>query len=105
MKYSLRSLMILMGLLAGPVATGMIAAGAVIMSVAFLLDGLHAQPFQAVASSLIMLGIAAVIFLVARFTWREAWRIFTEIQNEPPSWGKPPPLPNSQAPATNPPKV
>ncbi len=105
MKYSLWSLMhFVIGAhaLAGAFFLGLLALGAVVLSVAFVLDGWREPPINAVVSSVTMLGIGIVIFLVARLGWRESWRSFAEIKKEPPSWGAPPPLPNSKAPAPHP---
>jgi hypothetical protein len=91
-----------MGLM--PFFIGILALAAVLLSVVFVLEGWQEHPVKAVVSSVTMLGIGIVILLVVRLAWREALRAFSEIKNEPPSWGNPPSLPTSKAPAPNPPK-
>ena len=107
MKYSLRIIdKFLLGasLIAGTAFLGLLSAGALVISVMLGLEELNSHPLKAIVSSATMLGIGVVILFVARFMWRETWKTFTaDTEMELPSWGAPPPLPNSSAPAPNPP--
>lgn len=75
-----------------------------IFMVADQLQDLSSHPFQSLLSIATAIGVASAVLFVLRFMAREAWKVFLESRNEPPSWGAPPPLPNSQPPAPNPPK-
>jgi hypothetical protein len=107
MKYSLRSLMTFylgVNLLGAAALIGLLAIGAAILSVVFIFEWWNSHPLKAVASFAFMAGTSCVMFLVARLGCRDAWKCFASIAEEPPSWGKPPPLPTSPAPGPNPPK-
>ena len=66
-----------------------------IFMVAYNLQDLIDHPFKASLSMAAAIGIASTLLLTSRYFVREAWKSYLESQKEPPSFGRPPAMPNS----------
>jgi hypothetical protein len=102
MKYSLRSLIAVYMLMAFLAA---FAFWFLLWAIATFLPLLSTDPFKALCGLGVPAGLACVVLWVVPRAIREA---HAEVKKCPPSlcfpsWGRPPPLPNSHAPAPIPP--
>ena len=118
MKYSLRDRMLRLQRQIAAVGLLPFAAMTAIwlpMMLAAFASEMWTKPIYSILSMLAATVIASPLLWIAWEAWKQAWR--RPATSEPPlpkrrlasnpqvpSWGKPPPLPDSSAPAPNPPK-
>lgn len=97
MRFSFRKLLLyylVVSYLMSGVVFALMAVGFAILAPLLIIE-IGGHPVKVVFSIVAAFCIAAVILWVARLTVRVAWTEFAELRKEPPSWGAPPPLPNS----------